>query len=258
MAVNTKYINLASGETLSISATQKGQYIESAQDAMDIAAQIHDNLVSSTFRIFILCDDETIKYEIPKEDIKLGGSYSENYQNGQRRTLSFTLYNYTGQYNPDINFLAPGSRVRFEMGAELSDGNILWITKGIFIVNNITTNNTPQGREVNVSCGDKFSIFEGLTGKLTSTYEIQSGTDIKEVFQSFLLMDMGNNVVYDPKPMIYHSSFIGKKTQCSFSKNAGDSISSLILELASQISAEVFYNSNVKIGINGKGDNYGI
>ena len=244
MAVNTRYINLASGETLSFSVMRNGHYIESAQEAINLIDQIRDNSISSLFRIFILYDDETIKQEIPQEDIKLGGSYSENYQNGQRRTLSFTLYNHSGQYNPDINFLPVGTRLRLEMGTEFLDGTILWITKGIFVVNSITTTDTPQGREVNISCGDKFSLFEGLSGKLPSAYEVQTGADIKEVLQSLLLMDMGNGVVFDSKEMIYYHSFEDKKTQCSFSKNAGETIGSLILELTTQLSAEIFYNAN--------------
>lgn len=41
------------------------------------------------FRIFVCNPDDSTRYQIPNEDIVLGGSYNENYQNGQRRTLSF-------------------------------------------------------------------------------------------------------------------------------------------------------------------------
>ncbi len=244
MAINTQYINFASGETLSFNINRNGYYIESVQEAINLSKQIHDNMVAPLFRIFVLYDDETVNYEIPREDIKIGGSYSENYQNGQRRTLTFTLYNHSGQYNPDINFLPVNTRIRFEMGCEFLDDTILWVTKGIFIVNSVSPNDTPQGREVTVSCGDKFSLFEGLSGRLPSAYEITVDTDIEEVLKSFLVMDMGNGVIFDSKPMIYHSVFKGKKTQCSFSKDAGDSLGSLILELATQLSAEIFYNAN--------------
>jgi hypothetical protein len=51
--------------------------------------------------------DETERYEIPNEDI-IGGSYSENYQSGQRRTLSFQLNNNNGEYTPSINHFWTG------------------------------------------------------------------------------------------------------------------------------------------------------
>ena len=244
MAISTQYINFASGETLSFNINRNGSYIESVTEVIDLSRQIHENMISPLFRIFVLYDDETINYEIPSENIKIGGSYNENYQNGLRRTLSFTLYNHSGQYNPDINFLPINTRLRFEMGCEFLDDTILWVTKGIFIVNSVSTTDTPQGREVTVSCGDKFSLFEGLSGRLSSAYEVNVDTDIEEVLRSFLVMDMGNGSIFDSKPMIYHSSFKGKKTQCSFSKDAGDSLASLILELTTQLSAEIFYNAN--------------
>ena len=244
MGVTTQYINLSSGEMLSFTVTQGGYYIESAMDAITVAEKIHNNLVSQAFRIFILYADETIAYEIAPEDIKLGGSYSENYQNGQRRSLNFTLYNHTGKYSPSANFLTPGTKIKFEMGAELTNGQTIWFNKGIFIVQQVSVSHAPQGREVNVVCGDKFSLFEGNAGRLQSTYEIPTGTPIKEAIESFLLMDLGNGVIADPKPIIYHSSFLGKKTQCSISHQMGDKMSSLLLDLATQLSAEMFYNSN--------------
>lgn len=237
------HINLSSGETSVVSASSSGFTFESSNRFVDLAYQIHANMVSPVFRLYVLFDDETINYEIPQEDIKLGGSYSENYQNGQRRTLSFSLYNDSGRYNPDINVFPVGTKIRFDMGAQLLDNSTLWFTKGVFVVNNITPSNTPSGREVSISCGDKFSLFDGILGRLPSSYEIPANVDIQEVLQSLLTTDPGNGTILDPKPMIYYSQFVGKRTQCSISKSAGDTVASLIAELALQLSAEYFYNS---------------
>ena len=130
-------INLSSGETSLVSFSSSTGVLESSNRFIDLAEQIHDNMVASVFRLYVLFDDETINYEIPSEDIKLGGSYSENYQNGQRRTLSFSLYNDSGKYNPDINVFPVGTKIRFDMGAQLFDNSTLWFTKGVFIINNI-------------------------------------------------------------------------------------------------------------------------
>jgi len=244
MAKVIQYVNLSSADILSLTIDSNELYSYETRDVLDIINHINKNIASSTFRIFVLYPDETINYEIDPNDIKLGGSYSENYQNGQRRSLSFTLYNYTGKYNPDINVLPPGTRLRFEMGVELIDGRIVWFTKGIFVISKVSPRHTPQGDEVNISAEDKFSMFENKTGILSDTYEIPTGTPIKEVIESILLLDQSNSVPFDIKPIIYHSSFNDKKTQATITKEIGDTYGSILIDLATQLSAEIFYNSN--------------
>lgn len=239
----TRYVNFASGETISFSVSRGDQYIAATDDALSLVGQIQENLVASSFRIFVLYDDETINFEIPQTDIKMGGSYSENYQNGQRRTLSFTLYNQDGRYTPGINTLMPSTRLRFEMGVELGDGRTIWFSKGVFVVNSVNISQTSQGDEVAVSAGDKFTLFEGNAGKLNSTYEIPVGTSILEAMQSILLGDMGNGSVFDPRPITMDTRLEKKVTQSTISKENGDTFSSILQELATQLGAEVFYNA---------------
>ena len=63
------------------------------------------SIINPRFKFYILNPDETIKTEIPEKDVLMGGSFNENYQNGQRRSLSFSLYNYNKKYTPSINNL---------------------------------------------------------------------------------------------------------------------------------------------------------
>lgn len=238
-----KYINFISGEALGFSVTQDSIYMDQDVDIDDLIFQINNNMVSSTFRFLVLYPDETINYEIPSEDIKQGGSWSENYQNGQRRSISFTLYNNDDKYTPNINTFWAGTRLRLEMGAILNSGQIIWFQKGVFVINTVTPSKTSSGKEVSVSASDKFSLFEDNTGRIDSTYEIPIGSNIEDVIKTILLNDMGNGFPLDSKPLIYHSSFKNKKTQSTISKSAGDTFGSLLLELATQLSAEIFYNS---------------
>jgi len=240
----TQYISSASGDTVLVTTEKKGGMVSLDTDVETIKWGIKNNITTSCFRIFVLYPDETINYEIPLEDIGIGGSYSENYQNGQRRSLSFTLYNYDGKYTPNINTFWAGTRLRFDMGLRVSDDVIYWFKKGVFVINSITPSMTESSRTVSISAADKFSLFEGSTGTLSSTYEIPTGTDIQSLIHDILRTDMGNGSVLDPQDLIYHSSFNGKKTQAKISKNAGENFASLLLEIATQLSAEVFYNSN--------------
>ena len=46
------------------------------------------------YRLFVLNVDETVSYEIPQEDIIINsGSFTENYQNGQRKAVNINLVN---------------------------------------------------------------------------------------------------------------------------------------------------------------------
>lgn len=237
------YLNLVSGDVLPFSITENGTYITQNIDFQSLSYQISNNMVSSIFRIMVLYPDEAINYEIPREDIKLGGSWNENYQNGQRRALSFGLYNESGKYTPDINSFWSGTRLRLDMGLILPNNQTIWFQKGIFVITQITANNTPTGKEVQISASDKFSLFEDSTGRIDSTYEIPVGTEIKSIIQNILLTDMGNGAPLDSQKLIYHSAFEGKTTQCTISKSAGDTLGSILLDLATQLSAEIFYNA---------------
>lgn len=239
-----QYANLASGDISIVSMENGNDFIDQDTDISNLYKQIDLNTTAPTFRITVLYPDETVNYEIPQDDIKIGGSYSENYQNGQRRSLSFTLYNDNGRYNPNINVLWAGTRLRLDMGLVLMNGNTLWFRKGYYIINKITPSLTPTGKEVAISATDKFSLFENSTGKLEDTYKIETGTNIREIIESIQQTEMGNGSIFDAKPLIYHSSFEDKKTQVDISKSAGDTYGSILLDLATQLSAEIFYNAD--------------
>ena len=243
MAEITKYVNLASGDILPISLTSSDIYIDMNLDVDHIIDLINNSVIVPKFRIFVLYADETIAYEIPHEDIQSGGTYSENYQNGQRRSLSFTLYNRDGKYTTNINNLWAGTKLKLEQGIETEDGTNIWFMKGIFVV----TQNSPRYNNgdysVAITASDKFALFENKTGVLESSYEVPQGAIIEDVIKEILLHDTGNKEPWDCKPIIYHSSFKGKTVQATISKSAGETFGSILIDLATQLSAEIFYNA---------------
>lgn len=80
-------------------------------------------------------------------------------------------------------------------------------------------------------------------GVLDDTTEISIGSNIEDIINSILVMDPGYGSPFDPKPIIYNTSFKGKTVQSTISKSAGDNFGSILLELGTQLSSEVFYNS---------------
>ena len=242
MAERIKYTLLASGE-IEPYIVDGDFYIDKDADINFLENQINLNYVTPRFRIFVLYPDETINYEIPNNCIKIGGNYNENYQNGQRRTLNFTIYNNEGTFSPNINTLWVGTRLRLDIGVTVGT-DTLWFIKGYFIITKATPSLTSDGKEVAVTANDKYCIFEGAVGRLDDTYEILEGTDIKEVIQSIQLLELGDGSVRDPKPLFYHDKLEGKKTQVDITKNAGETYDDLLKELATQLSAEYFYSAS--------------
>lgn len=243
MPERTQNLLLSSGDTIPITMESQDFFGIYNFDISYLINMLKNNYAYPRWRIYVLFPDEVINYEIPNEDIKLGGSFSENYQDGQRKSLSFSLYNESGKYSPNINMFWANTRLRLDMGVELISGETVWFQAGIFVVSNAQDSVSTSEKMVQITAKDKFSLFEDKTGTIESTYEIPEGTEIEEVFKTILLSDMGDGTPFDVKPIIYHSSFKGKKTQATISKSAGETYGSILLELATQLSAEIFYNS---------------
>ena len=250
MARIIKTVGLASGDVLSLSVMNGDTYLDSNVSITELNELINSPILRPRYRIFLLHPDETIDYQIPDEDILLSGSsYSEQYQNGQRRSLSFSLYNTDKKYTPSINILWAESEFALDLGIEKDDGSIVWKRSGIYVVSSLTPSESVDSQTVSVQAGDKFSIFEGKAGTLETSYEIPVGTDIEGAIKGILLSAKGNGYPFDSKPIIYHSGFKGKKTQAKISKSAGETLGSILLELANQLSAEMFYNANGNLTI---------
>lgn len=243
MADNIQYLNLTNGEVIPVALDVGVRYIDSHIDLNSILSWMKSNHVRADYRIYVLYPDETINYEIPKEDIKIGGTYSENYQDGQRRSLTFNLYNEEEKYTPNINTLWAGTRIRLDMGIVLPSNKQIWFQRGIFVIQQVNPTLSPDDTSVEVTCADKFALFENKTGTLSVSYEVPVGAEIELVIKDLLLLDIGDGHPFDPKTIVYHSSFKGARTQVTINKNAGDTVGSILLDLATQLNAEIFYNS---------------
>lgn len=204
--------------------------------------EIEKPIIRPRYRIHWLNEDETVRKILPEKDIMSNGSYSENYQNGQRRSLSFTLHNELGQYTPSINGIWAGTKFSFDMGLELENGMVIWFPKGRYLVTSADVSHGVGEKSVSVSLSDKFSIFEGALGTLETSLTIPVGTLIEEVIQNILWTQKGDGTMLDPIPFIYDSSFKGKRTQATITQQAGSNYGELLLSLATQLSAEIFYD----------------
>ena len=210
-------------------------------------------------RICVLNSDETIDYEIPSEDIIEDSiSFSENLQNGQRKSLSFRLVNKNEKYTPCINYDYTGksnfknigihtplwgnSRFSYEIGIKVNNDIYYWFAKGIYTLSSADISNGDSNKEISITLKDKFSIFEDNIGKLLYTTEIRYNTDCEMIIRDMLRQDTGMGYIYDPKKPLIDLSFKGFQTQTSIRKEQGDTYGSLFGELFTQMNASYYYN----------------
>ena len=199
--------------------------------------------IKPRFRLFVLNPDETINYEIPEEDIIINsGNFTENYQNGQRKSVNINLINIDGKYTPSINTIWVHDRFRFDIGLEF-DGQVYWFPRGIYILGNPSADHQDSDKQVSLTLADKFAVLEGKAGTLEATYEIPVDSDIEQAIMGILTLDNGSGYPIDLKPIIYDRAFKGLKMPYTLSKDAGSTLGEMLLEIGTILNAEVYYNS---------------
>lgn len=200
-------------------------------------------IVKPRYRISVLNPDETIDYVIPYSDIPQDGiSYTEEYQNGQRRNISLKLINANKKYTPSINGIWLSTKFRFDIGIETKN-NIVWFPKGIYVIGDVNLTNLDSDNTITIQLKDKFSVFEGKMGTLEEAYEIEVGSNIEDVLYGMKSFSMCNGYILDYKDIILDPSFIGFKTQSTIRVEEGGNLGDVIKELATQLSAEYYYNN---------------
>lgn len=200
-------------------------------------------------KLFVLNEDESINYEIPQSDIiKDSVQYSESYQNGSRRTLSFNLVNIkrkdgTYPYIPNVNGLWYGTKIMLNIGFNFQ-GQDYMFARGIYILNSFTMTYSNTDRNVSFQAIDKFGLFDGTTGVLDSGYEIPVNTQIDEAIKSILNLSTSDGTTTDIKLCNIDSKFSTFETQQTISINAGQTMANLFEQLGEQMSAEYYYDNN--------------
>ena len=232
------------------------------------------NAITYVHRICFLNPDESVAFEIPQSDIIIDSiSYSENLQNGERRTLSFKLFNGTGKYLPSVNSqkgyytiyydknniynniyqknnnyikypLWGVTKFSYEIGIKINNTDYVWFPKGIFILSSADAVQKMSQKEISLSLKDKYSLFNGRSGKLLTAIEIPSGSNGCQVIKDLLNEDFGNGYTFDTKEPIFDLSLLDFEIQASIKKDSGNTMGNIIEDVALQMNAEFYYNEN--------------
>lgn len=196
------------------------------------------------FRISMLYPNEAFKEDISDYLVKGSGTLNINYQQGQRRSLSFTLDNTDGRFTPNglRGILWLDSKFKLELGMEFDNGDIVWNSAGIFVVGQPNATRQQGQKTIDVQCYDKFALLDGtLGGVLDSTYQVDEGESVYQVMQETLMQDNGNGYPIDSKEIVFDSSLKDQKTQYTLSKSPNDSFGDLLIDLADMMSCDIYY-----------------
>lgn len=199
--------------------------------------------IKPRYRISVLNPDESVNYIIPESDIPTDGiSYTEEYQNGQRKNVTLKLINDTGKYTPSINGIWLNTKFSLEIGI-MAKNNVIWFPRGIYIMGDIDLTYADSDKTISIQLKDKYAIFEGKMGTLENAYEIESGSDVYDALQGIMNFSTGSGYILDYKPIILDPSFNNFKTQATIRVEEGGNIGEIISAIATQLSAEYYYNN---------------
>lgn len=195
-------------------------------------------------RLIVLRSDETIDYEIPQEDIILDSvSYNENYNQGERRNLSSSLFNAHDRYTLNVRGIWVNTKFRYDEGIEdIYTKQIYWFQKGVFVLSDPDSTHNNSDQQITYNFRDKWSVLSGPKSTVAYTMEIPRDSNVGEAVQGILNIDDGTGNPIDSIPLYIDPSLADKRTPYLIIKDSGTKLADIILELAHSINAEVFYD----------------
>lgn len=215
---------------------------------------IKSKTIHPRFRLTTLYNNESEKEDISDYIIDGSGTLSINYQQGQRRSLNLTLNNEDGKFLPNANNneLWINSKLKLQLGIKLLNGEEYYRDNGIFVLSDPNATKGIAEKTISLQCYDKFAMLDGtLGGTLDATYEIPSGTPVKQAIKDILLLDNGNGYPIDPMPLIFDQNYEDEKTAYTITKSADSNLGEIVVELADMIACDVYYNESGNLVVQG-------
>lgn len=229
--------------------------ITKVKDFVDIYNSKYIELVKAPvikpkFKIELLDLYENTIGEITKDiSANNSGSISINYQQGVRRSCSFTLSDTFGKYRPMSNDNIFGFNTKFKIYVGLENvhtGETYWFSQGIFYTTNPTSSHANSNKTVTINGVDKFGIFTSDTGynQLEGTYIIPAKSKLYAVVKDILSLELGNGYIIDPKEPHIDSQFINYELPYDIKKSPGSYMGDILIELGNVLGADIYYDTN--------------
>jgi hypothetical protein len=194
------------------------------------------NIRKPIVKIELLTRDERVVDSFTANIVSTGGNVTIIKQNGCRRSIQFTLINVDGKYIPkDEGRIWVRKKVVVYLGFNIDD-QMYWISQGVFVLDNPVATSATSSKTVEIKALDKFSLLDGtLGGELSENYILPAGSNVYQAIRSLLsLADDPASSCITLEPNVI--------TTYAIEKMAGDKLGDILLELASMLSYNVFYD----------------
>lgn len=221
--------------------------------------QEFNNVFNSTYRDIILQQEVKVYYKIEILDhyeyilsevtdlisSETSGSISVNYQQGVRRTCTFTLLDKDGSITNQIVGLQWATK-KFKIYIGVSyvgeDSDIYWFSQGIFCMLNPTINRT--SRQITIQGVDKYGFLGSETGynQIAVTHRIPQNEPLVKIVTDTLSLDLKNGKVIDAKQPIINPYIKNQKLPYELDKAPGSYLSELFIELGNVFAADTYYD----------------
>lgn len=197
------------------------------------------------FKIEVLdINENTIKDVSESVILDNSGSISISYQQGVRRSCSFSLININKEFLPTENSMFWYHR-KFKLYLGLQDqkdGNIYWFSQGVYYTKDVSC----EKNKVTINGIDKFGCLTSDLGAstLNAEYKILMGESIFQVIRDICKIDIGNDNYLDPKEPILSPTLKDVTLPYDLSVAAGGFLGDILIDLAMVLGADIFYNND--------------
>lgn len=189
--------------------------------------------------------DETVKKTIQGRITSNSGNITVTLDEGVRRTCNFVLGNWDGEYNDFLDSIVIGDKFRLYLGYNINGGDI-YFPQGVFVFDDPSAISNIAERNLTIEGTDKWSMLNGQNGGiLNGTYTIKQGTTIGDLIRRTIQLD----IVGDPVEPVIDTFLENQKITYDITKEAGETVSDILLEVALNVSAYIFYDVNGRLNI---------
>jgi len=202
-------------------------------------SQLEQNIINSNIKNFV--------YEIdwlnPNEEVigninidVISGNANFDDENNNKRSASLTLANLDKQYLPfESTKMQINNKVRLKCGYKYGNNQKILYNKGIYLLGNPNVLSNPSQREISLQLLDKWVMLDGtISGKLKSKYIIPVNTRVDIAIKALIIDEAGESK--------YIIDECAEQLPYSVTKEAGNTIADLIIEICNIVSYDAFYN----------------
>lgn len=207
----------------------------------DYINKLHEGDITVVAKIqFLRREDESVYDEVMGDIID--GSLSITKANGTRRSLDITLSNITGRYRVDKYNIWVGTKIKLFLGVEVSNNDFYFEEQGIFIILNPSISSSTRSRTMTISAVDKYVLYNGAySGNLFDYIQVTNGTNVNTAINNIVTSEAINGARnLDPKTAILNP--ITTNLSYTLRKGYGDTVSSVLEEIANFVSRNLYYN----------------